>query len=101
MERINPPKILSYHVRSCKLSQVDSLSELGIYSVIFTRNTIKGAEILENRVIGQLLRTKASHFNEGGVATGYAVVDQPFIVPVGELTEKSKGLPAGKIQSTV
>jgi len=33
----DPPKILSYHVRSCKLSQVDSRSELGIYSVIFTQ----------------------------------------------------------------
>ena len=26
------------------------------------------------------MRTKASHFNEGGVNAGYAVIDQPLIV---------------------
>ena len=30
--------------------------------------------------MGTLVRTKASHFNEGGVTEGYAVVDSPFIV---------------------
>ena len=30
--------------------------------------------------MGTLVRTKASHFNEGGVNAGYAVVDSPYIV---------------------
>ena len=30
--------------------------------------------------MGTLLRTKCSHFNEGGVNAGYAVVDSPHLV---------------------
>lgn len=52
MERINPPKVQALHVREGRLSLVDSLSELGIYSVVFLRNQRDGAQILENRVIG-------------------------------------------------
>jgi len=43
--------------------------------MIFTKNTKEGNELIRNSTIGTLLRTKASHFNEGGVATGYAVID--------------------------
>ena len=34
--------------------------------------------------MGTLVRTKASHFNEGGVNSGFAVVDSPYIVPTEE-----------------
>jgi len=27
------------------------------------------------------MRTKESHFNEGGVNAGFAVIDDPFLVP--------------------
>ena len=47
------------------------VSELGIYSYILSSND----NIIENRYGGYLLRTKSYETNEGGVATGYAVLD--------------------------
>ena len=35
--------------------------------------------ILKNESFGTLMRTKGSHSNEGGVNTGYAVIDQPIL----------------------
>jgi hypothetical protein len=35
--------------------------------------------ILVNENYGTLMRTKGSHSNEGGVNTGYAVIDQPIL----------------------
>lgn len=57
--------------------------------------------MIENRTIGSLLRTKASHFNEGGVAAGYGVVDQPFIIPASVIADKSKGLAAKKVEAAI
>jgi hypothetical protein len=105
MERINPPMIPVQMLKLGELCQVDSLSEIGIYSSIFTKN-VQGkdgpaSEIIENRTYGTLLRTKGSHFNEGGVCSGYAVVDHPYIVPEKVLTEKAKDLPFGNLMGTV
>jgi len=35
--------------------------------------------ILKNESFGILMRTKGSHFNEGGVTAGYAVIDYPLL----------------------
>lgn len=58
------------------------MSELGIFSHVFMKNNrlAKTHEVLRSELLGTLIRTKASHFNEGGVNAGYAVVDSPFIV---------------------
>lgn len=58
------------------------ISELGIYSTVLYRHRsgIEGAEVLSNKQVGHLLRTKASNVSEGGVATGYSVLDSPLLV---------------------
>lgn len=40
----------------------------------------KGDEIILNKQQGYLLRTKKVGVDEGGVATGYSVLDSPFVV---------------------
>ena len=59
------------------------MSELGIASATLIRTGDK-TEILHNEVYGCLVRTKASHFNEGGVTAGYAVIDSPYVLPEGQ-----------------
>jgi hypothetical protein len=83
-------------VKEGKLQVGDTLSELGIYSVIFTRNVPTGNELIENRTIGTVLRTKRSCVNEGGVVSGYSVVDQPLPIPTSELKHS-----ANKVVGTV
>jgi len=57
------------------------MSEFGFYSIVYSKNGSEGQhETLQNQVFGHLMRTKASHFNEGGVNSGYAVIDQPLII---------------------
>ena len=36
--------------------------------------------VLENKEAGHLLRTKSAKSNEGGVASGFAVVDSPLLI---------------------
>ena len=89
MERINPPMIPVMMLKKGDVLQIDSLSELGIYSSIFTKNITSESGpsniLIENNTFGTLLRTKGSHFNEGGVCSGYAVVDHPFIIPTADI----------------
>lgn len=83
MERINPPMIKAWMLRDGKIIEIDSLSELGIYSCLFM-DTASTELISKNENFGTLMRTKGSHSNEGGVNTGYAVIDQPILY----MTEK-------------
>lgn len=68
------------------------ISELGIYGVVLLREDVDGtaatrggggvkqAELLVNETVGHLLRTKPVESDEGGVATGYSVVDSPLLI---------------------
>ena len=49
------------------------LSEMGIYSTYLSN----GTEILLDSPVGHLLRTKIDGVDEGGVASGFAVLDSP------------------------
>ena len=83
MERINPPMIPAVMMRNGETKFVNSLSEFGIYSCIFidTHNNKSAlAGIPSSRNLGTLMRTKASHVNEGGVNAGFAVIDSPYVV---------------------
>jgi glutathione synthase len=48
-----------------------SNSELGVYGTFVG----EGGEVLLNKYAGFLLRTKSEGCDEGGVATGYSVLD--------------------------
>lgn len=39
-----------------------------------------GSSAILNKAAGHLLRTKTASSDEGGVATGYAVLDSPYLV---------------------
>ncbi len=82
MERINPPSVPFMSLRAGELKVQQGMSELGIFSHVFTKNNRETLthKVLKSELLGTLIRTKASHFNEGGVNAGYAVVDSPFIV---------------------
>jgi glutathione synthase len=71
MERINPPMIKAWMLRDGNIIEIDSLSELGLYSCLF----LEKDQITFNESFGTLMRTKGSHSNEGGVNAGYAVID--------------------------
>lgn len=92
MERIFPPQMLAHHFREGKHLRATSMSEIGFYSTIFARNDRKNRDnqqILVNETFGTLLRTKGSHSNEGGVNSGFSVIDKPFVV------EELKPFPEG------
>lgn len=76
MQRIKPPVNMSTMVRLGRASQVETLSELGIYATFLRR----GDEVLLNSEAGHLVRTKAATSDEGGVAAGFAVLDSPYLV---------------------
>jgi len=63
-------------VRLGQAVQADTLSELGVYST-YVR---KGPRVLLSAEAGTLVRTKAATSDEGGVASGYAVLDSPLLV---------------------
>jgi hypothetical protein len=58
-------------------------SELGIYSSVFVDSNLQ--EPIENNTYGRLLRTKGIESDEGGINTGFSVIDQPFLVQIGDL----------------
>ena len=79
MARINPPMTKVWMLRDAKLFSVDALSELGLFSLVMI-DSAKDSPIFENETSwGYLMRTKATHSNEGGVSSGHAVIDQPVL----------------------
>ena len=63
-------------LRDGSLISVDkALSELGLYSCLI----LDSEQLVLNENFGTLMRTKASHSNEGGVNTGFSVIDAPVL----------------------
>lgn len=81
MDRINPPVQKNYLIcpkdlDCCESSLSEVITELGIYGVIIgTRSNI-----LYNKEVGHVLRTKVSNENEGGIIAGIGVLDSPYLV---------------------
>ena len=76
MRRIFPPANRTLALRRGETSEMETLSELGVY-VGYLR---VGEEVVMNECGGHLLRTKAATSDEGGVAAGFAVLDSPLLV---------------------
>ena len=56
------------------------ISELGVYGVaLFRAGPDGGLEMARNERVGHLLRTKGATVREGGVATGFSVLDSPAL----------------------
>lgn len=77
MERIFPPQRRALLLTQGQVQSGPTLSELGVFGT-FLGNEAQGT-VVTNRYAGYLVRTKLSHINEGGVATGYAVVNSLII----------------------
>ena len=76
MTRINPPTSGCWMLRDGKVLEIkEALSELGLYSCLMLENN----NLILNENFGTLMRTKASHSNEGGVNTGFSVIDSPVL----------------------
>eukprot|EP00092_Neocalanus_flemingeri_P069964 GFUD01085827.1.p1 GENE.GFUD01085827.1~~GFUD01085827.1.p1 ORF type:complete len:481 (+),score=152.43 GFUD01085827.1:71-1513(+) len=80
MDRIQPPVTTNYMVRPGQEAKlVNVISELGIFGyVIGDKN-----RIITNKQVGQMLRTKLSHVDEGGVAAGLGALDSVYLVDAG------------------
>lgn len=76
MDRIRPSITPNCQIiRSSQVKEINALSELGVYGTILA----KGDEILLNEQVGWLLRTKPEESDEGGVVSGYSVLDVPSL----------------------
>lgn len=75
MEKILPPRCRTSLIKpnDKHLLNVECINEIGIYGTILTN--IQTNEEYLNEVTGYLVRTKTIDTNEGGVATGYSVLD--------------------------
>ncbi|CAG8514581.1 7597_t:CDS:10 [Ambispora gerdemannii] len=81
MDIIQSPLIHNFLLRQGELIEGDMISELGIYGVfIGTSNSDFENESIVNETAGHLLRTKPKETNEGGVASGFAVIDSPLLI---------------------
>ena len=76
MQRIAPPIHRAVLLRDGAAREADTLSELGVYSVLVRQ----GGRIVLSQGAGHLVRTKTAESDEGGVAAGYGVLDSPILV---------------------
>ncbi|CAG8688162.1 24243_t:CDS:10 [Cetraspora pellucida] len=79
MDLIQPPMMKNIVIREGKVIQGEMISELGIYGVFIGSNN-GDEDVVINEIGGHLLRTKGKETNEGGVATGYSVIDSPLLI---------------------
>lgn len=76
MQRIMPMTYKAALMKNGVVSVVDCVHELGIYQTYLGN----GKDTLLNEFCGTLLRTKQFGVDEGGVASGYSVVNSPYVI---------------------
>lgn len=77
MDRILPIPVPNCKIlRSSQVTEINALCELGIYGTIIAKN----GNVLLNEQVGWLIRTKPVENDEGGVISGYSVLDVPQLI---------------------
>ncbi|KAJ3217057.1 hypothetical protein HK099_005613 [Clydaea vesicula] len=76
MDLIQTPDMSNVMVKQGEISVKPVISELGIYGVWVSDEN----EVYINEDCGHLVRTKNVGVTEGGVATGFSVLDSPLLV---------------------
>lgn len=77
MDKITPQTSMNYLLRAhSPLKISECVSELGVFGVYVRQ----GKDIVVNKHVGHLLRTKAIEHADGGVAAGVAVLDTPYVI---------------------
>lgn len=81
MKRILPRTYKQCMIRKGSFVIDHCISELGIYNAMISSASTTTATTTNHRnmYIGHLLRTKQDGVDEGGVATGYSVLDSPVL----------------------
>lgn len=91
MQRIFPLPQKTAFLRAGALQVLPSISELGVYGTYLAYGTAKSGtsgtsasnnnqgEVLVNTYAGYLLRTKPEGVDEGGVASGYSVLNSVIL----------------------
>lgn len=74
--KINPPEFDAFILKEDKVTKEKCVSEFGIYGIIISDDTT----VHLNKSAGFLCRTKKSSVSEGGVCSGYSVIDTPYLV---------------------
>ncbi|CAN9515877.1 unnamed protein product [Ophioblennius macclurei] len=77
MDKIRPAPVQNYLLRRDGPLEISTcLSELGVFGAYVRQ----GDSMVMNECVGHLLRTKSSEHQDGGVAAGVAVLDNPLLV---------------------
>ncbi|XP_020915638.1 glutathione synthetase [Exaiptasia diaphana] len=78
MDRIRSPLVKNYIIRPelDKPLLADVLSEFGTFGILISL----GKRILVSKEVGHLMRTKSVEHQDGGVASGRANLDSPYLV---------------------
>jgi glutathione synthase len=76
MQRIKPQAANALLLKDGVIYKAETVSELGVYGMYLSAPD----EELLNETAGYLLRTKHVGTDEGGVASGFAVLDTPYLV---------------------
>lgn len=82
MQRIFPRSQTAVCLKKGKVSTISSISELGIYGV-FLGDGSEDVAPMFNQYAGYLLRTKPAGVDEGGVATGFSVLNSVVLTGTG------------------
>lgn len=77
MQRIQAPQRPAFLVRDGEVASGPAISELGVFGTYLGDSSRDRQSV--NDYAGYLVRTKLAHVNEGGVATGYAVLDSVML----------------------
>ena len=83
MRKINSPKLESWMLTKGHLTKQSTITEFGIFSFLILDS--EECKITHNQNHGMLVRTKSCESNEGGVSSGYAVIDFPIVIDSAEL----------------
>ncbi|KAN0015968.1 hypothetical protein ACTFIU_005918 [Dictyostelium citrinum] len=76
MDKIMSKSFKTHVIRDRQLLEIESLYELGIYSVFISNGD---DNIVLNKQAGILLRTKTANSDEVGVAAGFGLLDSPIL----------------------
>jgi glutathione synthase len=76
MEKIFPPEYETIMLKNDEMKIEKVVSEFSVYGVILSDDT----KYYLNKSVGYLVRTKEVGENEGGIMSGAAAVDIPFLI---------------------
>jgi len=81
MSRIHPEALDHVLVRACTAQEGPAVAELGIFTAYIGDGPPARRVTIRNTHSGHIVRTKSLGVDEGGVATGFACLSSPDVIP--------------------